>query len=93
MRDTAAIRAALCEGRAVDRLAAIEHDRWAHWQQYVHDQCERRDDGSLVIPAHLVTRWERQIGTPFTDLSLEEQESDREQVRRYLPAVVEILDD
>jgi len=40
----------------IDRLASIEHERWAHWQRYVHDQCERLEDGSLVIPADLVAR-------------------------------------
>lgn len=93
MAKAAGIRATLEEYRAIDRLAAIEHDRWAHWQQYLHDQCERRDDGSLVIPAELVSRWEQQICTPYVDLTPEEQESDREQVRRYLPAVIEILTD
>lgn len=93
MCDAAAIRAALEDNRAIDRLAAVEHDRWAHWQQYLHEQCERRDDGALVIPADLASRWEEQIRTPYAELSLEEQESDREQVRRYLPTVVEILTD
>lgn len=32
------------------KLAAIEHERWAHWQQYMHDQCRRADDESLIIP-------------------------------------------
>lgn len=57
----------------------------------MHDQCERRDDGSLVISADLVSRWEEQIRTPYVKLSPQEQQSDREQVRRYLPTVVEIL--
>ncbi|PBC66275.1 hypothetical protein BX265_8336 [Streptomyces sp. TLI_235] len=93
MPDAAGIRAALEDHQAIDRLAAVEHDRWAHWQQYLHDQCERRDDGSLVIPAELVSRWEEQIRTPYMDLTPEEQESDREQVHRYLPTVIEILTD
>lgn len=91
MPDAAGIRAALEDDLAIDRLAAVEHERWAHWQQYLHDQCERRNDGSLVIPRELVSRWEEQIGTQFEELSSEEQESDREQVRQYLPLVVEIL--
>lgn len=91
MADADAIRAALEDDEAIDRLAAVEHERWAHWQQYMHDQCERRDDGSLVIPARLVSRWEEQIRTPYVELSAEEQESDREQVRRYLPAVIDLL--
>jgi hypothetical protein len=69
----------------IEELAAIEHERWSHWQQYLHEQCERLPDGGLAIPAHLVTRWEKQIETPYDQLSEEEKESDREQVRRVLP--------
>lgn len=69
----------------VERLAAVEHERWAHWQRYVHENGRRQPDGSLVLPAHLVKRWERQLSTPYEKLSPEEQESDREQVRKYLP--------
>lgn len=93
MLDEEGIRAALEDDGAVDRLAAIEHERWAHWQQYMHDQGERQDDGSLVIPAWLVSRWEQQIRTPYAALPAEEQESDREQVRRYLPTVIDLLRD
>ncbi|MEU9616964.1 hypothetical protein AB0D56_36410 [Streptomyces sp. NPDC048209] len=93
MSDTEGIRETLENHQAIDRLAAIEHDRWAHWQQYLHDQCERRDDGSLVIPAELVSQWEEQIRTPYEELAPEVQESDREQVQRYLPTVIEILTD
>ncbi len=85
------VRAILQAEEFVDRLAAIEHERWAHWQQYMHDQGKRTEDGSLVIPAALVARWSEQIATPYADLSEAEQESDREQVRRYLPAVVDQL--
>ncbi|WP_182378698.1 hypothetical protein [Nocardioides sp. WS12] len=91
MLDSVRVRAALENDRAIDQLAAVEHERWAGWQQFLHDRCERRDDGSLVIPAELVSRWEKQIRTPYAELSPEEQESDREQVRRYLPTVVEVL--
>ncbi|GCB53637.1 hypothetical protein HND25_10355 [Rhodococcus erythropolis] len=75
------------------RLATAEHERWAHWQQYVHDQGERREDGALVIPAELVARWDTQIATPYPDLSTEEQQSDQDQVRRYLPIVIKALTD
>lgn len=68
----------------VEQLACIEHERWAHWQQYVHDKSEKLPDGSLRIPADLVQRWDRQIKTPYDQLSEDEKESDREQVRRYL---------
>jgi hypothetical protein len=69
----------------IEALAALEHDRWAHWQRYVHDQGQRQPDGSLMLPADLVDRWERQINTRFENLTTEEKESDREQVRKYFP--------
>lgn len=78
----------LASERFLERLAEIEHERWAHWQRYVHENCERQADGSLVIPAELVDRWEAQIRTPYAQLSEREKESDREQVLRYLPAVI-----
>jgi len=74
-----------------DRLAAIEHERWAHWQSYLHNHCVRQTDGSLTIPASLVKRWEKQISTPYELLSNAEKDSDREQVAKYLPLIVSIL--
>jgi hypothetical protein len=75
----------------VDQLAAIEHDRWCHWQRYVHSKCTPQPDGSLLIPAGLVARWERQIDTKYTELDEQERESDREQVRKYLPLIASTL--
>lgn len=69
----------------LEELAALEHQRWAHWQKYVHDSGKRQPDGSILLPADIVSRWEQQINTPYADLSNEEKDSDREQVRRYLP--------
>jgi hypothetical protein len=73
----------------IERLAAAEHERWAHWQRYMHSKAERRPDGALVLPPELVARWEAQISTHYADLSEAEKESDREQVRRYLPVIAE----
>lgn len=73
----------------MERLAAIEHDRWAHWQQYMHSRCTVGPDGSLTIPAELVERWSVQMSTPYEELPEEQRESDREQVRRYLPVLEE----
>jgi hypothetical protein len=75
----------------IEQLADLEHARWAHWQRYLHDHAERTDDGALVIAADMVERWERQIETPYADLPEEEKESDREQVRRYIPLVADLL--
>ena len=72
-----------------ETLAAIEHERWAAWQSWMHGRCERDGDGSLLIPAELVARWERQIATPYADLSEAEQRGGREQVDRYWPLIAE----
>ena len=76
----------------VEQLAAIEHERWSHWQRYMHDNASRQEDGTLLIPADLVARWEKQIKTSYADLSADEQKSDREQVERYLPIIENAFD-
>jgi hypothetical protein len=76
----------------LETLAAIEHERWSHWQRYMHSKCvPQGDDGALLIPADLVRQWEHQIATPYSQLSEKEKESDREQVRKYLPLMVDAL--
>jgi hypothetical protein len=77
----------------VERLAAVEHERWSHWQRYMHTMAVRQPDGSLLVPAELVSRWERQMNTNYTELNEKEKESDREQVRKYLPIVASALAD
>ena len=75
----------------IEKLAAAEHERWSHWQEYLHSKCERKPDGSLLIPSHLALQWERQIATSYSNLSESEKESDREQVRAYLPLILNAL--
>ena len=73
----------------IEKLAAIEHERWAHWQSYLHSKCKENNDGSLTIPKELVERWNTQIETHYSDLTEEEKESDREQVMKYLHYILE----
>jgi len=66
------------------KLADIEHQRWADWQKYLHSKCYGGDKArDLVIPSDLVEHWERQIKTPYSELSEKEKDSDKEQVMRY----------
>jgi hypothetical protein len=76
------------------QLASIEHERWASWQRWMHDQCGALpgSGGALMIPAALVERWERQIVTPYEQLSEAEQRSDMEQVDRYWPLIAPALE-
>ncbi len=75
----------------VEELARIEHERWSHWQTYMHSMGVRQADGSLLIPPDLVERWDRQSGTQYMNLTEKEKESDREQVRKYLPLILSTL--
>lgn len=79
--------------KAIDQLAAIEHERWAHWQRHVHGQGVRSSDGGLTLPADAVARWDRQIRTSFDQLDEKEKDSDRDQVRRYLDTIAGLLAD
>lgn len=91
MPPTHSVRDVLYGEGLVERLAAVEHERWASWQRYVHDHCERQPDGSLVIPAELASHWETQIETTYAELSELEKDSDRKQVHRYLPVLLDAL--
>lgn len=77
--------------KGIDTLAAVEHERWAHWQRYVHSKGTRLADGSLQLPANLVARWEKQIATPFAELTQEERDSDRDQVMLSISVIASLL--
>ncbi len=71
-----------------EKLAAIEHERWADWQKWMHSQAyHRQPDGSLVFEGKYIRHLERQIKTPYLGLTNAEKESDREQVDRYWPLI------
>jgi hypothetical protein len=76
----------------MEKLADIEHQRWADWQKYVFSVCIEDDNCVLFIPNWARDKWNSQIMTPYKDLSEKEKESDREQVRRYLPIIQTLLD-
>ena len=68
-----------------EALADLEHDRWSRWQRHLHRLClDSLGDGSLVIPAGLVERWERQMKTPYSELSEEEKDSDRAEANKTM---------
>lgn len=77
----------MTEQELIEQLAEKEHASWARWQGYLHSRCDILGDGSLVIPAELVARWQRQIDTPYADLSEREKQSDREEVTYILPII------
>ncbi len=81
----------------VELLADIEHERWANWQSYLHSKLYEIDDNRVslnhhlkILPTELYDRWERQIKTPYSQLSEPEKESDRHQVENTLRALVKM---
>ena len=68
----------------METLASIQHDIWSHWMSYLFGESEMNDDGSVTIPKNLVDRWTKQANTNYNDLSELEQESDRNQVRKFI---------
>ena len=78
-----------------EKLAAIEHERWADWQQWVHDSALFVEyDGKLdhlEIPAKLFHHWDKQIKTKYQDLPEYSKQSDRDQVDRYWPLIQGII--
>ena len=67
----------------VEKVAAIQHEVWAHWMRHLYSKCEETDSGTLIIPAGLVTHWARQMDTPYAELSEREKQSDREIAERF----------
>ena len=79
------------EAEFIEKGANLEHDRWARWQQYMFSLCLKDGNPGLIIPQDLVEQWQRQINTPYSELSEEEKESDRKETRNYLPLIRSLL--
>lgn len=75
----------------MEELAAIEHQRWSDWQSWCHKVL--RENCPSEELEKVLERWDRQIATPYSELSEAEKESDREQVRRYLPTITTLIED
>lgn len=85
------------EEEFVEKGADLEHTRWSKWQEYFFSKCKTgridEDDKEvvLVLPRGLYDRWWLQINTLYSELSEAEKESDRREVRQYLPLLKEII--
>lgn len=65
-----------------ERLSAIIHDVWSHWQKYLHSKCEIKEN-KVLFSRELFERWERQLTTSFNLLSEEERQSDRDIMKKF----------
>lgn len=69
----------------IEKLAAIEHERWADWQRWCNKVL--RENNPSHEQGDVLERWDRQIETPYAELSEKEKQSDRDQVMRYWPLI------
>jgi hypothetical protein len=71
-----------------ERLAEYIHNvQWAGWMTYLFSKCTLNDDGTATIPTWAVVRWQRQLTTPYAQLSDAEQDSDRREADAILASL------
>ena len=78
------------EAELFEKLADIEHQRWAHWQKYLHSRLTNLN-GTLVMSPKYRRHLERLIDTPYSELTEYEKDSDREEVKKYWDLILEAL--
>lgn len=71
----------------VENLSDVSHEIWSHWMKYMFSICRKTDKGDIVIDATNVKRWERQMITPYSELTEKEKASDREQAFKIIDSV------
>jgi hypothetical protein len=75
-----------------ERLAALCHEQWAGWMKYLFSVVVKNPQTNteiFAIPGWAVDRWTLQVKTAYTDLSPEEQESDRKEADKFLALINE----
>jgi len=89
------------EEEFIEKGAYLEHDRWSKWQSYFFSKCSVKPQSQvngmddryvyLALPKDLYERWVRQMDTSYTDLSEQEKEYDRIEVRKYIPLLTALI--
>ena len=70
-----------------EKVADIQHGIWANWMEHLFKVSHYNRDGSVLIPADKVEKWERQMETKYDHLS----ESDKNKDRKIADRVLEVL--
>lgn len=65
----------------VEKGADLEHDRWARWHKY----------SRLMETPENREMWDRKAEMPYIGLTDKEQESDKVEVKKYLPLIEKII--
>ena len=67
-----------------EKLAEVAHSQWSGWMQYLFSKGKFNLDGTWTMPSWAVSRWKRQMKTPYSELSESEQESDWKEADKIL---------
>lgn len=75
-----------------EALAQLAHEMWSGWTIYQFEKMTEGStnglvDGTYIMPEWAVTRWARQMRTPYEELSEEEKNSDRIEADKMLAVV------
>lgn len=70
-----------------EKLAEYAHTAWSAWMKYLFGKSKTTEHGAVEIPAWAVERWQRQMNTPYDQLSEAEKESDRAEADKMLSLV------
>jgi len=70
-------------------LAALSHEQWSGWMRYLFGKSQRGPNGTVTLPASLVSRWERQMNTAYHDLPECEKQSDRNEADKTITILEE----
>lgn len=68
-------------------LAALAHKQWSGWMRHLFGKCQKKDDGSIIIPSAYVKNLKRLMGIPYSELSEDEKDSDREEADKVISAL------
>ncbi len=74
-----------------EKLANLCHQQWSGWMKYLFSKCEL-DDDVATIPEWATERWQRQLMTPYSELSEEEKNSDRVEADKFIKLLKEEID-
>jgi len=72
-----------------EELAALCHEQWSGWMEYLFQAGHISPYGDFTLPVSLVNRWKRQMATPYAELSQEEKDSDRQEADKFLRIVAQ----
>lgn len=75
-----------------ERLADLCHRQWTGWMRYMFSKGVSNSDGTWTMPKWAVVRWQRQMNTPYGQLSHSEQDTDRTEADKFIAVIKEKTD-